>query len=69
MEAHLNLDTTMPTYQITYERPDMNIPCKAIKTAHTAKDAIACLCVGNQKTGYKIKKTGVAINITETKEL
>jgi len=58
----------MPAYKILYLRKDMPIPCQAIKYAHTAKDAIACLCAGSETKGYKIKKTGVSITITDVKE-
>jgi len=49
----------------------MNIPCRAIKTAHTEKDAIGCLAVGTEKKGYRIVKSAfsVPITITSIKEL
>jgi len=61
----------MPAYEITYTRSDMKIPCKALKFAHTEKDAIGCLAVGTEKKGYRIVKSAfsVPITITSIKEL
>ena len=60
----------MPTYKITYRRRDMPTVCQALKTAHTEKEAIACLCVGNASQGFRLKRSGVPITnltIEETK--
>ena len=62
----------MPTYKIIYRRADMKIPCSAIKTAHTEKEAIECLCTGSEKKGYRLDKkgpAGVMIQIQDVKEL
>lgn len=62
----------MPTYKIIYSRKDMPIPCSAIKTAHTQEQAVSCLCAGNKRDGYtlkKPKKLGITINITDIQEL
>ena len=59
-----------PTYQFTYLRRDMPIPCKAIKTAPTEKEALALLCTGSEKKdNLRLTRSNVAVQIKEVKEL
>lgn len=55
--------STMPAYNVIYTRADMPCECHGLKWAHTPKEALAYLATGSEKTGYRLKKSGVLINI------
>jgi len=59
----------VPAYEIHYTRHDMDVTCKAIKYAHDSAGALDCLCSGNKKRGYSLKKTGVLVKIVKINEL
>ena len=43
--------------------------CEAIKHAHTESEALKHLATGNSKRGYKLKRSGVSIDIVNIKEV
>ena len=43
--------------------------CEAIKHAHTREEALKHLATGNSKRGYKLKRSGVSIDIVNIKEV
>ena len=59
----------MPAHRITYTRPDMDVPCTAIKYAHSKDEALSLLCDKSKNTGYRLKRSGVAIEIKSIEEL
>ena len=59
----------MPCYKIAYTRRDMPIRCEAIKHAHTEEEALKHLTTGNSKKGYKLKRSGVSIDVIAVKKL
>lgn len=59
----------MPAYKIQYRRSDMPNRCTTMKFAHTEKEALNHLCVGNQKKGLRLARSGVAITDVTIKEL
>ena len=56
-------------YKISYTRRDMPSECGAIKHAHTEDEALKHLAVGNKKKGYKLKRSGVSIEVIAIKKL
>ena len=58
----------MGVYKIIYTRLDMPCDCHGLKWAHTPKEALAYLATGSEKTGYRLKKSGVLINIKSIEE-
>ncbi len=46
----------------------MPCDCHGLKWAHTPKEALAYLATGSEKTGYRLKKSGVLINIKSIEE-
>lgn len=44
-------------------------PCKALKFAHNAEDALKLLVTGNTSKGYRLTRSGVSAKIIEIKEL
>lgn len=59
----------MPAYKIRYTRADMKDTCTALKFAHTEKEALACLCEGNEKKGLRLARSGVPITLVSVKEI
>ena len=59
----------MTCYSIAYTRRDMLIRCEAIKHAHTEEEALKHLTTGNSKKGYKLKRSGVSIDVIAVKKL
>tara|TARA_R110000782_G_scaffold60630_1_gene125206 strand:+ start:207 stop:389 length:183 start_codon:yes stop_codon:yes gene_type:complete len=59
----------MTAFKITYTRADMPNPCGALKFAHSEKGAIGELLVGSVKNGYRIKKSGVPVDVISVMEL
>ena len=43
--------------------------CKAIKHAHTEEEALKHLATGSRKKGYKLKRSGVSIELINIKEI
>ena len=43
--------------------------CEAIKHAHTEGEALGHLATGSSKKGYKLKRSGVAIELVNIKEI
>jgi len=43
--------------------------CEAIKHAHTGEEALKHLATGNSKKGYKLKRSGVAIELINIKKV
>ncbi len=43
--------------------------CEAIKHAHTEEEALKHLTTGNSKKGYKLKRSGVSIEVIAVKKL
>ena len=43
--------------------------CEAIKHAHTEGEALKHLATGSSKKGYKLKRSGVAIELINIKEI
>ena len=43
--------------------------CGAIKHAHTKEEALKHLATGNNKKGYKLKRSGVAIELVNIKKI
>ena len=43
--------------------------CEAIKHAHTGEEALKHLVTGSSKKGYKLKRSGVAIELVNIKEI
>ena len=43
--------------------------CEAIKHAHTGEEALKHLAAGSSKKGYKLKRSGVAIELVNIKEI
>ena len=43
--------------------------CEAIKHAHTREEALKHLATGNSKKGYKLKRSGVAIELVSIREI
>jgi hypothetical protein len=43
--------------------------CGAIKHANTKEEALKHLAVGNKKKGYKLKRSGVSIEVVAIKKL
>ena len=43
--------------------------CGAIKYAHTEREALAHLATGSSKKGYKLKRSGVAIELINIKKV
>ena len=43
--------------------------CEAIKHAHTGEEALAHLATGSSKKGYKLKRSGVAIELVNIKKV
>ncbi len=60
--------STMPAYKIIYTRRDIKGDCHGLKWAHTPKEALAYLATGSEKTGYRLRKSGVLINIKSITE-
>lgn len=59
----------MPAYKIQYSRSDVPNRCTAMKFAHTEKEALGHLCVGNLKKGLRLARSGVLIKDVTIKEL
>ena len=59
----------MTCYKIAYTRKDMPNRCEAIKHAHTEEEALKHLATGNRKRGYKLKRSGVSIEVLAIKEV
>ena len=59
----------MTCYKIAYTRRDMPQICGAIKYAHTQAEALAHLATGSSKKGYKLKRSGVAIELINIKKV
>ena len=59
----------MTCYKIAYTRRDMPQICGAIKYAHTEREALAHLATGSSKKGYKLKRSGVAIELLNIKKV
>jgi len=59
----------MTCYKIAYTRRDMPTRCEAIKHAHTEEEALKHLTTGNSKKGYKLKRSGVSIEVIAVKKL
>ena len=59
----------MTCYKIAYTRRDMPNECGAIKHAHTEEEALKHLVTGSSKKGYKLKRSGVAIELVNIKEI
>ena len=47
----------------------MSNECGAIKHAHTEDEALKHLAVGNKSKGYKLKRSGVSIEVIAIKKL
>ena len=43
--------------------------CEAIKHAHTEGEALKHLATGSSKKGYKLKRSGVAIELVNIEEM
>ena len=43
--------------------------CEAIKHAHTKEEALKHLVTGSSKKGYKLKRSGVDIELVNIKEI
>ena len=43
--------------------------CGAMKHAHTKEEALKHLATGSSKKGYKLKRSGVAIELVNIKEI
>ena len=43
--------------------------CESIKHAHTGEEALKHLVTGSSKKGYKLKRSGVAIELVNIKEI
>ena len=43
--------------------------CGAIKHAHTKEEALKHLVTGNSKKGYKLKRSGMDIELVNIKEI
>jgi len=56
-------------YKILYTRKDMPNECGAIKHANTKEEALKHLAVGNKTKGYKLKRSGVSIEVIAIKKL
>ena len=59
----------MSCFKIAYTRRDMPARCEAIKHAHTEEEALKHLTTGNSKKGYKLKRSGVSIDVIAVKKL
>ena len=59
----------MTCYSIAYTRRDMPTRCEAIKHAHTEEEALKHLTTGNSKKGYKLKRSGVSIEVLAIQEV
>ena len=59
----------MTCYKIVYTRRDMPKTCEAIKHAHTEGEALKHLATGSSKKGYKLKRSGVAIELVNIEEM
>jgi len=59
----------MTCYRISYTRRDMPNECGAIKHAHTGEEALKHLVTGSSKKGYKLKRSGVAIELINIKKV
>ena len=59
----------MSCYKIAYTRRDMPQICEAIKHAHTEGEALKHLATGSSKKGYKLKRSGVAIELINIKKV
>lgn len=60
----------MPAYKIQYRRGDMPNRCTTMKFAHTEKEVLEHLCVGNQKKGtLRLARSGVAIKDVTVEEI
>ena len=59
----------MTCYKIAYTRRDMPTRCEAIKHAHTEEEALKHLTTGNSKKCYKLKRSGVSIEVIAIKEV
>ena len=59
----------MTCYKIAYTRRDMPNRCEAIKHAHTEEEALKHLTTGNSKKGYKLKRSGVSIQVVNIEKI